>query len=300
MDPQDWLQNALDELLSLASVAEDDPDDAWRAVVLMARLLASPSGPTPPAEVLRRLPALLACAGLPEPEPLLERLSAELAAEDDPAGPLLDVLIDIDDGLSVLSLYGDAVSARSLSQRASEIIARSASRVGPLKDFAVLRRATVRPDSEVAALWGTVAHSPAESRPVQSQKEPVPTVWRWPVMVPLPREAIRPHAWTPSAPLLLSSQDGEVRAWLYEEKGRLRLEVRGPSIPPTRARLVVLRRDDAVEQAATDLPLEVSGNTAYADLGPVVGQGNLLHALLVRAGLPQEEADLGLMVMHDD
>lgn len=65
------------------------------------------------------------------------------------------------------------------------------------------------------------------------------------------------------------------------------------------ARLLALRRDDDLEQAATDLSLEVSGNTAYADLGPSVGQGNLLHALLARAGLSREEAELRLVVMHD-
>lgn len=95
MEPQVWLRKVFDELLALAPMAEGDPDDAWRAVVLIARLLESPSGPTPPAEVLRRLPALMERAGLPEPEPLLERLSTELKKDDDPAGALLDVLLDI-------------------------------------------------------------------------------------------------------------------------------------------------------------------------------------------------------------
>jgi hypothetical protein len=62
----------------------------------------------------------------------------------------------------------------------------------------------------------------------------------------------------------------------------------------------VLRRDDQDERAAIDLTLDMSGRTAYADLGPAAGQGNLLYALLTQAGLPLEEADLHLVVAHDD
>ncbi|NNB85292.1 hypothetical protein [Corallococcus exiguus] len=299
MESQDWLQKVLDELVNLAPVAEEDPNDAWRAVVLISRLLGSPSGPTPPAEVLRRLPALLAQAGMPEPEPLLQRLSEELEAEDDPAGPLFDVLLDIDDSLGALTLHGDSALAQALSRRSAELVARFASRVVPLKGFAALRTATLRPGSEAARLWDAVAHARAVL-PTEDLQERAPTVRRRRVRVlPLPRESARPHAWTGSAPLALTSPDGETRAWLYEEGGRLRLELRGTPQPPTSARLAVLRREDQGERAATDLPLEVSGRTAYADLGPAVGQGNLLFALLAQAGLPLEEADLHLVVTHD-
>lgn len=306
MESQDWLQKVLDELVNLAPVAEEDPNDAWRAVVLISRLLGSPSGPTPPAEVLLRLPALLAQAGLPEPEPLLQRLSEELEAEDDPAGPLLDVLLDIDDSLGALTLHGDSASAQALSWRAAELVARFASRVVPLKGFAVLRRATVRPGSEAAGLWDAVAHAhavlPTEDLEEHSHEdqERAPTVRRRRVRIlPLPQESARPHAWTGAAPLALTSPDGATRAWLYEEGGRLRLELHGTPQPPTSARLAVLRREDQGERAATDLPLEISGRTAYADLGPAAGQGNLLFALLAQAGLPLEEADLHLVVTHD-
>lgn len=301
MEPQGWLQNALEELLALAPVAENDPDDAWRAVVLIARLLGSPSGPTPPSDVLRRLQALLARAGLPEPEPLLERLVAELKAEDDPAGPLLDVLLDIDDALGALSLYGDRGTARALSRRAEELLVRSAARVRPLVELATLRRATVRPDSDAAMLWDAVVQAPSAITEEVSPKVRAPTARRRPVVpLPIPREAMRPQAWTGGASLSFASEDGETRAWCYEEGGRLRLELRGTPTPPSRARLSVLRRDGALEVATTELPLEVSGNTAYADLGPVAGPESLVHALLARAGLAQEEADLRLVVMHED
>ena len=301
MEPQDWLQKALNELLDLAPVCEEGPEDAWRAVVLISRLAGSPAGPTPPSELLRRLPALLKRAGLPETEPLLQRLSEELTAEeDDPAGPLLDVLLDIDDSLGALVLYGDAASARALSRRAVERITHFASRVLPLEGFAALRRATVRPGSEVDELWEAVAHAPA-ALPTEGAQARASTVRRQRVWVlPLPREAARPHAWTGAAPLALTSPNGEARAWLYEEGGRLRLELRSTPQPPTRVRLVLLRRDDQSERAAIDLTLDISGRTAYADLGPAAGQGNLLYALLARAGLPLDAADLHLVVTHDD
>ncbi|XXF75159.1 hypothetical protein P2318_18995 [Myxococcaceae bacterium GXIMD 01537] len=306
MEPQDWLQNALAELLGLAPVCEEDPEDAWRAVVLIARLLGSPAGPTPPSEMLRRLPVLLKRAGLPETEPLLQRLAEELNAEDDPAGPLLDALLDVDDSVGVLSLYGDTSSARALSRRAAELVARFASRVSPLEGFAAFRGATVRPGSDVAELWEAVAHAPAvlptdeAQERFREEQEQVPTVRRRQVRrLLLPWEVARPHAWTGAEPLVLTSPDGETRAWLYEENGRLRLELHGTSQPPTRARLAVLRRDDQDERAGIDLPLELSGRTAYADLGPAAGQGNLLYALLAQAGLPLEKAELHLVVTHD-
>lgn len=305
MEPQKWLQNALDELLGLAPVAEDDPDDAWRAVVLVARLLGSPSGPPPPADVLLRLSALLARAGLPEPEPLLERLTVELTAEDDPAGPLLDVLLDIDDCLGALSVSGGTDQAEALSQRAAERISRFAARTGPLKDFAELRGATVRPGSAAAMLWSAV---PQESEKVAREYTPrSPRATRLPpvrlppaAVLSLPRQATYLRAWTGAPPLAFASQDQRTRAWLYEEAGRLRLELRGTTVPPARARLDVSRRKGRKALASMDLPLEVSGNTAYANLGPAVGRGNLLHALLTRAGIPPEQADVRLVVMHDD
>jgi len=312
MEPQDWLHQALEELLALAPVAENDPNDAWRALVLVGRLLGSPFGPIPPAELLRRLPALLARAGLPEPEPLLERLSADLKTEDDPAGPLLDTLLDIDDALGVLSISGDAQTARVLVRRATALVSRSAARVHPLRDFAEFRAATVRPDSHTAALWNAVTHAsdplPAEAPPAQPQESPVPKVPLQAGTPPqphrlvglwFPREAFHALAWTGSAPLAFASQDGGTRAWLYEEEGRLRLELRGTSATPTRARLQLVRRDDSSEKATLEFTLEVSGNTAYADLGPAVGEGNLLHRILARAGLAPEEADVHLVVMDD-
>jgi hypothetical protein len=312
MEPRDWLHQALEELLALAPVAENEPDDAWRALVLVGRLLGSPSGPIPPAELLRRLPALLARAGLPEPEPLLERLSADLRTEDDPAGPLLDTLLDIDDALGVLSISGDAETARALTRRATALVSRSAARVHPLRDFAGFRAATVRPDSNTAVLWNAVSHAsdplPAETPPAQPQeprapKAPLqggapPRPHRL-VVLGFPREAFHALAWTGLTPLAFASQDGGTRAWLYEEEGRLRLELRGTSATPTRARLQLVRRDEATDKATLELTLEVSGNTAYADLGPTVGEENLLHMLLARAGLSPEEADVHLVVMDD-
>ncbi len=304
MEPQDWLQNGLDELLSLTPATEDDPNDAWRAVVLTARLLGSPSGPPPPAEVLRRLPALLARAGLPEPEPLLERLAVELRAGDDPAGPLLDVLLDIDDGLGVLSLSGGIDQARSLSQRAAQLLSRFAARILPLEGFAALRGATVRSDSAAAVLWGAIAQAAVAAARESSLQWPrgtrAPTARLSQVVVlSLPRQATHLRAWTGAAPLAFASQDQGTRAWLYEEAGRFRMELRGTSTPPTRARLEVSRRDEEAARASMDLTLEVSGNTAYADLGPAAGQGNLLHVLLAQAGIPIEDADVRLVVTHD-
>jgi hypothetical protein len=301
MEPRDWLHQAREELSALAPVAENDPDDAWRALVLVGRLLGSPFGPVPPAELLRRLPALLTRAGPPDPEPLLERLSADLKTEEDPSGPLLDTLLDIDDALGVLSLSGDAKTAHELARQATALVSSSAARVHPLREFAMFRGATVRPDSKTAVLWSAVAHvsdqeAPVPQAPLQGR---TPPRLHHVVELLFPRQAVHALAWTDREPLTFTSQDGETRAWLYEEEGRLRLELRGTSVTPTRARLQVVSRHDATEKAAAELALEVSGNTAYADLGPIVGEENLLHMLLARAGLSPADADVHLVVMND-
>src|SRR5687768_1289539 len=97
MDPGAWLQKALDELVELGPMVGFDPSDAWRAGALIARLLGSPSGPVPPAEIVRRLPEILAIAGRPDTRMLIDRVAEELDSETDPWGALLDALLDVDD-----------------------------------------------------------------------------------------------------------------------------------------------------------------------------------------------------------
>lgn len=301
MEPQDWLQKALEELLVLAPVAENDPDDAWRAIVLLARLLGSPSGPTPPAEVIRHLPALLSLAGQPGPDALLDRLSEELESAEDPAGPLLDVLLDIDDSLGVLSLSGDQAQTQKLFRSAAERVARAPERVEALGAFATLRIATVRPDSPTAVLWNAVARAsaPSQASPVTPPPSPGSEFrgHQRSVRLVFPEQALRAAAWTSPVTLVLEAPSGKPRAWLYEEAGRLQLELQGSFSSPLRLRLAVVRKDDATEKASAELTADVSGNTAYADLGPAAGQGNLLYTLLAQAGLSAEEAALYLVVM---
>jgi hypothetical protein len=63
--------------------------------------------------------------------------------------------------------------------------------------------------------------------------------------------------------------------------------------------VVVLRKADGVEVASRAVPLERSGNTGYADLGPAVGPESLLIRLLAQAALPLDEVELRLVVTDD-
>ncbi|AFE05809.1 hypothetical protein COCOR_04402 [Corallococcus coralloides DSM 2259] len=302
--PREWIQKAWVELAQLAPMAEVEPDDAWRALVLAARLLDSPFDLVPPTELLRRLPDLVQQAGLPEPAALLTRLASELDGEADPEGPLLDVLLDIDDAMGVLNLLGDAKSAASLAHDSIAFIARHPSRIRALERFAVLRQATLRPELRSAAIWTAVIRAPESSSDIVSKEarrdERPSSGWVPPVVVlPLPVETFRPQAWTGTNTVSLQSEDGVTQAWLYEDAGRLLLEIRGGLPPPTKARLVARRRVDARELAVLDLQLTVEGHTAYVDLRNAGGQGNPLHGLLARTGLPADEVELRLVVMHE-
>jgi tetratricopeptide (TPR) repeat protein len=157
-----WIYKASQELDVLAGSLGDDPEDAWRAVVLSARLRGAPDGPTLPASIDVLLPKLLLAAGSLDCDALLDTFADELESLEDPWGPLMDALLDIDDALGVLALSGDEEEARELSVRVAALTSLYPERVVALNSFARMRLETVRDDSYTAEVWRTVAHASAQ------------------------------------------------------------------------------------------------------------------------------------------
>lgn len=312
MDPAAWLQKAYDELVELGPAAEKDPADAWRAGVLMARLLTSPEGPVPPAELVRRLPQILAVAGSPDPQELLDRVLAQLDSETDPWGPFLDALLDVDDALGVLSLSGQHESALALGQRVAALVSLHPERSLALGPFADMRLAAVREGVGASIVWSAVerapAHALAEALPspaaTKTRLEHLPAARRKPAVVPtasfrVPEELLLAAADSAPTKTWDMETEGAGRAWVYEEKGSMCLEVTGLTSGPLSAALIAERRSDGVELLRVALPLERSGGAAYAELGPWAGSENALHRLVAGAGLKSSQLQIRLLVSSE-
>lgn len=312
MDPQDWLRKALHELAELASNAQADASDARRTVTLVARLLGSPSGPAPPAAVVRRLPEILAVAGPTDPQELVDAVAEELESDTEPWGPLLDALLDADDAVSMLALSGEAEKAVELAKRVAGLASLYSERVLVLGSFAEMRLETVRSDSVVAGVWNAVARAPA-----QMLVEALPAVHTSAVSSTPPPTRLHPRSSGEAVSFLfpaefhlaaadsatgsevaeLEAEEPNLRAWAYREEGRLRLEITGLTHLREAATLVAERLKDRVALARVPVEITVSGSTAYADLGPSSGPENLLHRLVADSGAAPEEVSVRLMLV---
>lgn len=309
MEPAAWLQKAFDELVELGSVLEGDRADAWRAGALVARLLGSPSGPVPPPELVRRLSTILAVAGSPDAQELLDRVADELDSETDAWGPLLDALLDADDAIGLLDLSGESETALELARRVAALVSLHSERALALGPFADMRLATVREGVGAGIIWSAVERAPAlalaealpEPASTRARLERRPETHRLPVGAPamsfaVPDELLQAAAESAPEEARELETSGGGRAWLYAEKGRMRLEVTGLAAGPLTAALVAERRSDGVELLRVALDLERSGGTAYADLGPSAGSENALHRLVAEAGLKSSDLRVRLSV----
>lgn len=311
MDPAAWLQKALEELIELELIAESDPADAWRAVALLARLLGSPSGPPPPRALVQRLPVILIVAGSAGPQDLLDRIASELDSELDPAGPLFDALLDTDDALGILALSGQKETALALARRAAGLVSLYPERVISLGPFAEMRLQTLREGAAAGFLWSAVERAPVHAL-VDALPAPASSALRvekFPeIRAPRVRPAVRsfriPRELHPAA--AAASDTAEVReletaepglpAWVYADKGRMRLEIQGVGTGPLTVVLIAECVEDGAEVARIAIDIEISGSTAYADLGPWTGPENALHRFVAGTDLASSDVRLLLEV----
>lgn len=307
-DPAAWLRKAQTELGELGPTAEVDPADAWRAVVLVARLLGAPDAPVPPVEIVQCLPQILSAAGSPEPERVLDRLADDLSSDGDAWGPLLDTLLDVDDTIGVLDLSGQREQARELAGRATALVSLYPERTFPLGPFAAMRLATLRDDVATARLWRAVERAPADlladvlpaiQTPSKPSRTARPDFRARERAFTVPRDLQLTAAASPAdEPRELAADGAETGAWIYAERGRMLLEVRDIGSPTCTVTLAAQRAEDHAEVGRVDLEVAISGTTAYADLGPWAGGDNVLHRLVAETGLTAAELRIRLLVTH--
>lgn len=158
-----WIDSALEELELLARRHAKqglDPSGAFRVLALSTRVeqARTVGRVVVLPEPLRALARHVApTAQGPRQELLLARLEALLAEGGDPFGQLLDVLLDIDDVVSVDEAGGRGDTARELVRLAAAYVALHPARVGALGGLADGRLALLPADASIRALWDTVA-----------------------------------------------------------------------------------------------------------------------------------------------
>lgn len=305
MDSLAWLQKAQKELMALAPVAHEDESDAWRAAVLIARLHDNPKGVAVPSECEGRLASLVAISRPTDPHDLLDVVAEELEADEDPDGPLLDALLDVDDAVGVTTCLGQADRASELSLRVAALVALYPERVLALSAFAEMRLDSLAPLAPIAAVWNAVERAPAHmlaaSLPPAAKVVRASTPSAAPARLEprVPNHLLRAAAWSAaSEPIQFVSEDREFDVSLEAAEGRMLMEIRGERAAQ-RACLVAVALGSGAELAVVDVALRSGGRIADADLGPWAGSENLLHQLVARTGMPADELDVRLRVARD-
>lgn len=258
-----WTQNLDAELSELIAQPDDlSAADLWRVLVLLARVAQHPT----PSERLESLANICTSSGLtdraragaarPAEATVLDALDDALLVDEDPAGPLADALLEIDDLVSVLGLEGQDSAAQAIVDQAVALMDLAPVPASALDEWAARRLAVLDEAEPAAQLWQAVAgagasavvHSlPAAVVPHQGiaalldradRQRPLAQVIELFPQVPTVRRAVRPAAADAGAPWKAAEGDG----WtVYEDGGDTIAQVHAPagSRPPQVARLVV-------------------------------------------------------------
>ncbi|MBN8227028.1 hypothetical protein JYK02_05830 [Corallococcus macrosporus] len=163
--PIPWIDSALSELAELAHRHAErglDPASAFRVLALSSRVdqarAAGREAVLP--EPLRAVAAAVAAkARGPGRQGVLSRLDTHLTRRDDPFGQLLDVLLDIDDVVSVEEAMGSAPAATELARLAGAYVALHSTRVGALGGFADARLELLPAGAAIREVWELIARA---------------------------------------------------------------------------------------------------------------------------------------------
>jgi len=275
-----WIQAAVAELDGLDPHTHA-PDDAWRVLVLVGRVLGAPDSPGVPAAVLGCVSMLATRAGPTNAPALLDDLAEALEDDSDPMGPLLDAMLNVDDALTVSQLEGKTAFTEELGARAAALVSVWPERVLALSTFAEMRIATTRSDHGVRALWRAVQQAPAEllaahlpaartartAAPV-TPRHPVPP--RRPRGSPvvrhfdLPRQSVRAAA---ASTVSTTVEVGE-GAWLHSTPSQCVLELELAGAGTTDVWIEVRRRGEEAILTTRTILVRHSRAAVEARLGP--------------------------------
>ena len=296
MEPRNWIEKAMRELMELLTMPSAQGDDALRAIALAGRIQESPWGLSLPDAQRQQLSTLIAETESVIPAELLGQLADALQGGDPPEGPLQDALLDIDDGVCSASLRGDEHTARRLSLHAAGMVETSPEGAMALGEFALMRLESTVQDAAIAQVWRSVAAAPGmiatELMPSANQdKVEVPHVLlrqakgrarRTRTWGQIPSEVFGPEAKSTGLDISFSMQGEAERGFMSEVKGQLLLEVRlkENQSQPRRVQFEVRSLASGETLGVQQIPFRYSGRRIYADLGPHYGQGSVLAKLL--------------------
>lgn len=314
-DSKHWILMASKELEELGAQEELDASDAWRVLVLISRLLQSPF----PSVAIPRtfqvsLSGLNKKAYTPKPGVVLGRLADLLdEVDEDPWGPLLDAILNVDDTAGVLHLQGNHSDAREVSYRAAGLIALSPLRVLDLGEFATMRLGTIQEAHVRRSIWESIEAAPVlavtQNLPSTNTLEPG-------LKLPAPDQDVPQdnviYLWAGTMPqevyqAAASSLDEDPSyelgpgCWLSRDGELMVLEYRPPKTHNTNsltlhAAITISDKSSGRELASEELEFEKMGQTFYANLGPWNGPENRLQRLIALGNYPQEAIQIHVQV----
>lgn len=267
-------QRELDALLAANDKAPLAGADAYRALVLLARLrdAQSPSefhGPAVDvADLLRR------CV-LPDAESVLGDLEAALDGEGDPGGTVHDALLDVDDLAGVLGWTGGTSTRANLVKAARALVQKHRSRLLPLAEWAKMRTSSLWEMAMSWELWNDVANI---SPPSTGQRRVYPRSMRLP-------ELMLVAAHTPvqeDIPVPDLEENFEATIYLDPNTQERKINIVLPSRDtqdPTSVFLVAVDRATCAALGKEPLTFEREGRDIYISLGSDVGTNSVRHRL---------------------
>lgn len=318
MTPADrWIRKMGRELTSLVAQDRLEDADAYRALVLLARLRDAAGSSVEPAEVqLGRgdddfCRAVLETCMVPTPEEILDELGELLADEAPTIDQLHMLLLDVDDLCGVLGLLGDTAQAAETADLGAAFVSIRPVSVVRLGQFAAMRLDTLGADMPIARLWSEVcaapAHVLANALPGTADEAVVE------ILVQDLLEDASGGAAMVEIPFTLGSavaaattvnfesvvdHEGKVRGERFVDKGDLFYNHRlaeGVVGTPT-AHLVVRDKDSQLELSREPLPAERDGRDLRVLLGPASGENGIAARLELDLGRPLDELEITIVV----
>lgn len=309
-EAQNWIKKTHQELLDLVEQEELDSSDAWRGLVLVARLFQSPFKEfNVPLKATHKLTELKSKADEAAPDFVLEHVAETLDGYDEPGGMLLDAILEADDTVSVLWLMGYEDEARDLSYRTAGLIELSPRRVLDLVDFATMRLDTIQEEHIRKDIWESIEAAPGSivtqnlfpltsSKRIPQQKHSIvqDNVVEFPKPVLVPQDVYRAAASSLDEDISYELEPG---LWLSRDGENMVLEYRPSKALDNKnihAAIIVSDRSSGQEILHENLDLEKRGKTFYASLGSWDGRENLLQRLLTRIDQPQDTLNIRIHI----
>ncbi len=267
-------QRELDALLAAHDKAPLAGADAYRALVLLARLrdAQSPSEFHGPAVDISGL--LRRCV-LPDVESVLGDLEAALDGDGDPGSAVHDALLDVDDLAGVLGWTEGTSTRANLVRAAQALVQKHRSRLLPLAEWAKMRTSSLWEMAMSWELWNDIANI---SLPSAGQRRAYPRSMRLPELMRVAAHA--PVEEDISVPDLEEYFEATIYLDPNTHERKINIVLPSRDTPdPISVFLVAVDRKTGAALGKEPLAFEREGRDIYISLGSDVGTNSVRHRL---------------------